>query len=191
MALPDTKHLLTHNFSTEVDIRSWLQSHAEGCTYLLAHTEVGVVWGRFTGTGETKTLITSDQVFGTKAGRATLTPVLLWEVRLFGSGTEVHLWRIDGGWKACRTTDTNIVAGDSLDEEQMLWGDHAEERSQGFTLLAEGREGLRHAVPVTISQADFNTHRRVRLQVRHYIDYDNVGNARIALSRLVHIGVKP
>lgn len=64
----------------------------------------------------------------------------------------------------------------------------------GFTLVEDGRQGLRHAVPMEVSDRAFSSSGRkrpLRLQVRHYIKYDEDGHAYIALSRLVALHPKP
>ena len=69
------------------------------------------------------------------------------------------------------------------DEQHLLWhqGSPVKVDTQaGFALLQEGQQGQRHAPPV-IPQG----RRRPALKVRHYVDYDDEGQAFIALSRLV------
>lgn len=172
---------------------------ADGRCYLLAHTERGVVWGLLTGAGtSTAALTTSDNVFGARAGAATLDPALLWELRLFGSLGEVHLWHADGGWAASVTSDGGQLGPTIIEEQQVLWGDRADDSRDGFTLLADGSEGLRHAVPVKVTESAFAprakdkpARRPVRLVVRHYLEHDAYGNARIARSRLAGLEVTP
>jgi CRISPR-associated protein (TIGR03984 family) len=185
MALPEVTPITS--LPTD-DLRGWLVHMATNydCTYLLAHAEDGVIWGRF----DSGMLITSHDVFGDSYCRATLRAATLWEARLFGAGAEVLLWRVDGAWDARAIHDAALNADeDYLVERQMLWGDHAEQRNNGFTLLADGREGLRHAVPIEIDDSQFSREnpRPARLRVHHYIDFDPEGNARIALSRLVEL----
>ena len=77
-----------------------------------------------------------------------------------------------------------------IPEEQILWGTQAEQITDDFTLVSDGSQGLRHAVPLT--NIDFNRnqqlYRPLRLVVRHYIDCDETtGLARIYLSRLVSV----
>ena len=59
-----------------------------------------------------------------------------------------------------------------------------------FTLLRDGFQGLKHAVPLTKGiQIDNNEKlaSTIRLVVHHYIDYNDDGLARINLSRLVKL----
>ena len=176
------------------NLRSWMEQMAitYDCAYLLAHAEDGIIWGRF----DDGKLTTSHDTFAGPHCRADIRPSTLWEARLFGANTEVLLWQTNGAWRARIIRDATLASDDYIVEQQMLWGDHAEVRAKGFTLLADGSEGLCHAVPIEvpdnsfIDQTDTERKRRlrpVRLKVHHYIDYDSDGNARIALSRLVTI----
>jgi len=172
---------------------------ADGRCNLLAHAERGVVWGLLTEAGTSAAaLLLSHEVFGSRAGAATLDPTLLWELRLFGPLGEVHLWHADGGWAVSVTRDGGRLDPTVIEERQMLWGDRVEDRRDGFTLMADGSEGLRHAPPVAVPGAAFAprgkdkpARRPVRLVVRHYLEYDTYGNARIARSRLAGLEVIP
>lgn len=202
MSSPEPRVSPTDDFAA--DPRAWLLHAAGSCLdngrcYLLAHTERGVVWGLATGTAQQATrLITSDEVFGPKAGVATLDPTLLWELRLFGPNAQVHLWRGDLGWAACRIDDGAGASPDIIVERQVLWGDKVIDRRGAFTLLEDGSEGKRHGIPLSIPDAAFTPRkagsqeiapRPARLVVRHYLEYDSYGNARIARSRLAGLEV--
>lgn len=104
-------------------------------------------------------------------------------------------WPEPGAWPSLHAWSTSVrTAGvpESLDEQQILWGTSGEE-CDTFTLLRDGEQGLRHAVPLTGLAPMFGydgaaRRRPVRLRVRHYIDSDrDTGVARLALSRLVDI----
>ena len=182
---PETEK--TNQSENDSLFQNWLIQLAKDntCSYFLGHADDGVIWGRFDNTQ----LTTSHDVFP-KQCTARLRPLTLWEARIFGPGAEVYIWKEDQQWRARLISDTNLQAQDYISEEQMLWGDHVELRNRQFTLLADGAEGLRHAVPLDVPDTAFhNKHnpRPVRLHVRHYVDYDGAGNARIALSRLVSI----
>lgn len=171
------------------DLAGWLARQGDGCRYLLAHTERGVVWGRIDNTS----LITSHDAFPQQC-RATLDAETLIQARLFGPKTEVLLWRSDGSWHL-RRFDEPAMRPPSIDERQMLWGTRAESRDPGrhFTLLQQGAEGMRHAVPLLVPDAAFTppkdqkAHWPVRLLVRHYLDYARSGSATIGMSRLVDL----
>lgn len=175
-------------------LQSWLVLTAAkyDCMYMLALAEDGVIWGRF----DAGVITTSHDIFGAPHCSATLRATTLWEARLFGANSEVLLWKAEGIWHARVIQDDALDEKDYIVEQQMLWGDHAEQRDKGFTLLADGREGLRHAVPIDVPDSAFIDQtdgeqkrflRPVRLQVRHYVDFDSAGNARIAFSRLVDV----
>ena len=69
----------------------------------------------------------------------------------------------------------------AFDEPHLLWGTHAERLAHGFTLLIEGANGLRHAVPHAFSLPERAQPGAVRLRVRHYLDPDST---RVVTSRL-------
>lgn len=148
-------------------------------TWLLAFAEDGVIWGKLDG------------------GKLTLAPLApplaaqtLLEARLFGETGEVHLWRTDSGFSACHVTDTVGKGVGAADEWLRLWGVDAEDRANGFTLLVDGQQGLRHAVPLVIPEEAF-TQRHPRyhptiLKVRHYFGVDQeTGATSVVISRLV------
>lgn len=160
----------------------WLEKQAKQwkLKYLLAHAEDGVIWGHF----KDGKLTTANQVFSEFPALRLFT---LQQCRIFGDPGEVLVWRTGTGLQARLVQEDNVT--ETLDEKQILWGTQGKEKN-GFTLLSDGQEGLKHAVPLTginfESQSE-KKHRPVRLLVRHYIDYDESGVARISLSRLVYL----
>ena len=56
--------------------------------------------------------------------------------------------------------------------------------AHGFTLLTEGANGLRHAVPHAFSLPERAQPGAVRLRVRHYLD---AASARVVTSRLLDL----
>ena len=73
---------------------------------------------------------------------------------------------------------------DYVDEEQLLWGTQVARVAttaepspsrRGFTLVSDGIEGLHHAVPCALTDADFDNfgaaqkQRPLRLVIRHYL----------------------
>lgn len=164
------------------DLQQWLKTKAQEhqLTYLLAHAEDGVIWGRF----DQGRLITGDQVFPQLPKLRLKT---LQRCRIFSKAGEVLLWRSQNNWKHRFIGNLNC---DCISEEQMLWGTHKVEEKDGFTLVEDGSEGLRHAVPlinIPFSSDRTKLDRPLRLNVRHYINYDKDGVARIYLSRLVYL----
>ncbi|RIK36172.1 MAG: TIGR03984 family CRISPR-associated protein [Chloroflexi bacterium] len=164
--------------------------------WLLTHSEVGVIWGR----AEEGRLLLANEIFGDDVPSLQLNT--LQEARLFGEQAEVRLWRIDDGFQACRISDQPGI-GEAFDECHHLWGtqivkkdSNAVQRQRGFTMMVDGREGLRHAPPVEVpdqvlgNQRGNLRYRPVRLCTRHYIDYDlQTGQAFIPMTRLVRLQV--
>jgi CRISPR-associated protein (TIGR03984 family) len=166
----------------ESDFLGWLQKNAKdkSLIYLLAHAEDGVIWGHFKG-GE---FVTSGDVF---SQCAELRLATLQQCRIFGENAEIMLWKVGKNWKARSIEDGHLSKDDYIPEAQILWGTQKEQEKSGFTLVSDGSQGLKHAVPRTGITFKGKDSRPLRLQVRHYIDYDESGVARIYLSRLVNL----
>lgn len=191
---PECDRILTDGLTQ--NLIDWLQKQAKeyGSKYLLAHADDGVIWGYFKDNGNKKELVTADSVFSqlAKLGLPTLR-----QCRIFGETTEVMLWcveeqwQIDKTWQARFIRDGHLSDKDYIPEYQILWGTQAEDIREEFTLVSDGSQGLKHAVPlknIPFSSDRSKLYRPIRLSVRHYIDYDkNDGLARIYLSRLVDI----
>jgi len=172
--------------ATQDDLRQWLEHYAEQhrLHYVLAHAEDGVIWGEFRGQNSQLSTSGDDDVFPHLAKLRTCT---LQQCRAFGKNAEVMLWKVDqNNWKARLIQDNNNP--ECLpDEHQILWGTQKEAEKNGFSLVADGQQGLRHAVPL-INISFPNNQRPLRLTVRHYITYDDdTGVARVYLSRLVNL----
>ena len=150
------------------------QAKAHDLHYLLAFALDGLFWGRFDGEKWIK-----------KSDSAEWDEQNVQEVRIFGENGEVHLWRSGEGWLGRKIIDG---AGDDfkemIDDQQILWGDTVEKHENGFTLLADGQQGLRHWLPLEISESQLP---HLRLSVHHYLANEDV--ARIAVSRLVGINI--
>lgn len=176
-----------------VSLYAWLQDKAqkEHLTYLLAHAEDGVIWGRFEPDGILITQTDPDDLFP-QYKFAKLRWSTLQQCRIFGEKAEVMLWKNNENAKARLVRDDNNP--DLIPENQILWGTHGEKREdKGFTLLWDGKQGLRHAVPFTDIELDDDRKLKypVRLLVHHYIDDGNDdGLARIYLSRLVNLTIQ-
>lgn len=173
------------NIPTQLEIKQWLQEQAKiyNLKFVLAHAEDGVIWGEFRD-GE---LVTSNSAF-------TYLPKLhlstLQQCRAFGTDAEVMLWQSYEGLKARFIKDDHITKENYICENQILWGTQQDEVSNGFTLVSDGSQGLRHAVPLVDINFDRNQklYRPLRLSVRHYITTDEAtGLARVYLSRLVNL----
>lgn len=173
----------------------WLQKQAKkhGSKYLLAHADDGVIWGYFKDNGDTRELVTADSAFPQLAKLRLLT---LQQCRIFSESAEVMLWQIgenreiDQSWQARYIKDQHLKNEDYVSESQILWGTQAEDIREEFTLVSDGSQGLKHAVPLTnipFSPDRSKLYRPIRLTVHHYITYDDDGLARIHLSRLVDL----
>jgi CRISPR-associated protein (TIGR03984 family) len=168
-------------------LRTWLEEQARtwNLNYLLAHAEDGVIWGRF----DSGKLTTAEQIFHQPEFNVdfpSLRVFTLQQCRIFGKNTEVMLWKVSqDDWKARSIEDKYLSEEDYISENQILWGTKAEKESNGFTLVSDGSQGLKHAVPLSGSFKGKDS-RFLRLKVHHYIHYDD-GVARIYLSRLVNL----
>ncbi|NEP57867.1 MAG: TIGR03984 family CRISPR-associated protein [Symploca sp. SIO2G7] len=175
----------------ESDFSGWLENNAQdnNLKYLLAHADDGVIWGEFR--GQNYQLVTSgdNDVFPQLAKLRLCT---LQQCRIFGENAEVMLWKVSQNWKARSIEDGHLSENDYIPENQILWGTQPEgQPKQDYTLVSDGSQGLRHAVPLTGIPFQDKDYRPLRLKVRHYLDYDESGVARINLSRLVNLYTEP
>lgn len=175
----------------------WLQAEAKQyqLQYLLAHADDGVIWGYFDEEGNLTTpnlpkdLFPNSQELFPKCKFPVLRSHTLQQCRIFGEKAEVMLWKIGQSWKARSIEDEHLSKKDYISEDQILWGTQAEGKpKEGFTLVSDGSQGLRHAVPLFDITDKFKDGKRpLHLTVRHYIEYSSDGVARIYLSRLVNL----
>jgi CRISPR-associated protein (TIGR03984 family) len=183
------QNVSTEAIADDTALKTWLLQQASDyeLRYLLAHADDGLVWGYFS---EGKLTI-SREVF-TQFPELRLST--LQQCRIFGVNGEVFLWRAQEGWRSRIINDplTETQPPDIIIEDQVLWGTQGKVQD-GFTLLSDGQQELYHAVPMTNIQFDDpkKLNRPVRLKVKHYIEYDNDGLARIGLSRLVDLFTEP
>lgn len=166
--------------SWQTSLRDWLAEKAKeyNLQFMLAFADDGVNWGRITSTGSLRISYDIDPEISPP-----LRPETLWEARLFSRDAELLLWKSHLRWQARLVEDSRGENREAFDEDQILWGTEPE-KTQGFTIARETTQGVHHIVPIL---ADLTKNRELRLTVRHYIDYDNDGVARIDLSRLVDI----
>jgi len=156
-------------------LSDWLadQAREQGFQWLLAHADDGVVWGKM----RDSRLWTSSTAFSEVS--PPLSDLTLQQARLFGPDAELLLWRTDDGWRARIIREGAGEERECYDELYLLWGDHISERQDGFIVL-EHSEGLRHAPPVAADEEP-----PFALRVRHYLGYDDDGQAHVLFSRLV------
>ncbi len=187
-------------------LKEWLQKMNRDknirAEFLLAHAEDGVIWGKFDEDGNLKTSFEAskdpkykDRIKGW--GRAELRQETLWQARIFGDHAELFLWRDgDGLFHARALYDDGAPASDiepfakfqdAFDEPQILWGTDAQELGDGFTLMTDGAQGMRHAVPRGVASVEDESKRPLRLVARHYLADEDF--ARVAASRLVNLQI--
>lgn len=178
-------------FKDDDGLYSWLESQALSVSaqtpYLLAHAEDGIIWGRF----DNQKLTTAEMIFHKrdKVDLPKLRLLTLQQCRIFGLNGEILLWRLSETkfkWRFIGNPKE-----EQIPESQILWGTNGIKRDN-FTLLSDGSQGLKHAVP--FADIELNGDRLVkpvRLLVHHYIKYEEeTGLARIYRSRLVHLTTK-
>ncbi len=166
------------------NVKDWLQAQATRyqLKWLLAHADDGVIWG----TVDNGQLVTSDSVAPEVS--PPLRTETLQQARLFAEHAELLLWRDgDNQWHARlirRPADGETPTfTEAIDEPHMLWGTHGK-HCNGFTVLWDGAQGLRHAVPMELPLGENNETDPPRLWVRHYLQEDPNGFTRIVVSRL-------
>lgn len=164
------------------DIKIWLEQQAttNNLRWLLTHADDGVIWGEVRDDG----LHLSTILF-----RPELRAKTLQMARLFGETGELYLWKSDDGWSARLVIEGEGSITEYYDECQLLWGTHVEKTEEGFVRLRHGAEGLRHAPPIHESDIKLPLqHNPLRLNIRHFVDYDEDGQAYVKFSRLMSIG---
>lgn len=157
------------------DPGAWFAAQAKQyrLRWLLAHADDGVIWGEWRADGWRL----SSTAF--PEASPPLRAVTLQTARLFSETSEVLVWRTDGGWGARLIADGE--ATECHDEIFLLWGDTVRQEKDGFVLAEQGAEGLRHAPPLAGRKPPYC------LTVRHYLNADEDGQARVTMSRLVKL----
>lgn len=173
----------------ESNLKGWLEDKAQefNFNYLLAHADDGVIWGRFEEDGTLITQTEPQDLFPEPKF-----PKLRWltlqQCRIFSKNAEIMLWKVNGQPHSRLITEPEGT--DFICEPQILWGTHGQkDKKNGFTLLWDGQQGLKHAVPFTDIEleSDRQLDKPVRLLVYHYINYNGEGVAYIDRSRLVDL----
>ncbi len=206
---PATARVVANDLTEDAlgDPRAWLEEKNRtgklGAKFLLAHAEDGVIWGTFDDKGNLKTSFEASANAKYDAdilrgwGRAELRQETLWQARIFGDNAELFLWRDgDGKFHARVIQDGGALAADekgvrfqeAFDEPQILWGTDAKALDNDFTLMTDGAQGMRHAVPLKVESVADESVRPLRLVVRHYLADEDF--ARVAASRLVELKVE-
>ena len=156
----------------------WLTNKAQEhhLKYLLLHDADGIAWGQLYG-DEFKL---SFEVFPSDLDQFPIRTDTLLQVRMFDADGELFLWKTAEGITYRLILDEDADHPSLPDDFYWLWGTGLL-TDQGFTLMNEGQQGLRHAPPV----GDVKDNQRLGLQVRHYIEEADDGWQRIKMSRLV------
>lgn len=162
------------------DIKTWLEQQANTCNlrWLLAHADDGVIWGEVRDDG----LHLSTHLFGPELRTKTLQMV-----RMFGEAGELYIWKSNNDWSARLVLEGEGDTKQYYDETQLLWGTHVDKIEDGFVLLYHGAEGLRHAPPMQLLEGKLEL--QPVLNVRHFVNYDDDGQAYVEFSRLISIGL--
>ena len=148
--------------------------------YLLSYHDDGVIWGAYK---YGSLSLSSDLIEESPLFRA----ISLKTCRMFGDDAELMV--SDSGELGLQAFLLAEGSGDLhryYEEQQLLWGDRVDECVDGFSILSEGSQGLRHAVPV--HNLELGPTERVAVQVRHYIGYRD-SQAYTKWSRLVDLKI--
>jgi len=191
------------------DLLSWLQTQALELrkiavpVWLLAHSDDGINWGVLDQSGDlivsrkaladsendpSLSLQQKDEIGNALKACPELRAATLQQARLFNTKVERLLWR-DGDGNFHSRVIADVAAKDqadwseAFDEPQVLWGSHGVGLKHGFTLLRDGAQGLRHALPCGLAIKSDGSTTSPRLVVRHYLAKDEVF-ARVVSSRL-------
>ena len=162
------------------DIKTWLeqQANTNNLRWLLAHADDGVIWGEV----RNDNLHLSTHLSGPELRAKTLQMV-----RMFGEAGELYLWKSTNDWSARLVLEGEGDTKQYYDETQLLWGTHVDKIEDGFVLLYHGAEGLRHALPMQLLEGKLEL--QPVLNVRHFVNYDDDGQAYVEFSRLISIGL--
>lgn len=175
-------------FPEREPLRNWLDGQAKlfGLTWLLAHADDGVIWGRF----EDGALITAREATDDPYSGPAWRDVTLQQARAFSESAEVLLWREDGEtWRArviraVREEETPDFR-EGFDETRLLWGLPEETMAlagERFTRLRHGGIGCAHVAPIAIPAPEGKSTPAASLVVRNYLNAS--GPARVIASRL-------
>ncbi|MCB1058430.1 MAG: hypothetical protein KDD11_23250, partial [Acidobacteria bacterium] len=126
---------------------------SQGLEWLLAYCDDGVVWGRRDSPERAWQLSSSHA--------PDLCPVIgranLQQLRLFGKGAEVLLWRSEGGFRGRRLEDGAPVTGPDrpADETRILVGNRWLKSYPGSFSRVRDADGREQAIPIACEAADF------------------------------------
>ena len=92
---------------------------------------------------------------------------------LFGEDGELRLWRDGTAFQGVFIHDLPEPADRYFDQGYILWGDHVENPGSDFSLVADGAQGLQHAVPLDLHNINLDN-RPLRLYIRNHLAEDPV-----------------
>lgn len=168
--------------------QGWIKKQTElgDKVWLLAFADDGIITGKMDQQG---CLITSGDQDPTLPQMDSTT---LQRLHLFGENAEIRLWKRDDSWNFCRLSDKPGEENASFDEKYLLWGTTIDDSLDGhvptgFTPVMEGIQGQHFILPLSASQNHLK--RRATLAIRHYLQYNDDGEARIIASRLISLSI--
>lgn len=166
----------------EQDPVNWLTKAGIAYGWIIAYADDGLIWGRM----ENGAMKLSNDIFPKISPKFRCKT--LQQIRLFNKKCELHIWRKEGKFEGCLINDTGKEM--AFCEDYIMSGTKSEEIKDGFTLLSDGVQGLRHAVPLEVNIEDCDDDhltRPMRLKVKNYISYDEDGQAYISAGRMVDV----
>lgn len=151
--------------------------------WLLAHCDDGIVWGRHEGgSWQLSSRAFPELIAAIKPGGRNVQ-----QLRLFGPGEELLLWRDDADFRGRRLIEVDDGELPEWlrpeEEEHLLVGRTNKRVNDGFTHFLDA-SGRYQVLPVATEREGWP----LRLVLRHYFESDNqTGSVRVAASRLVTV----
>ncbi len=140
--------------------------------YVVAYLDYKVLIGEFK---DDKLIFHNNEIFESK---------YLQKVRVFNENKELYLWNISENlFKGRLRIDNQGKEEGVIDAEQILWGTTAEPLNSGWSRIYEER-GTELIIPFDKLIID-NHKKRIKIKVRYYIDYNELGQAGYVDSRFV------
>lgn len=139
----------------------------------LAFAGDGVVWGK---------MVSGELKFS-----APLNSIGLQTLYLFGDLGEFRLWREGRDFRGCLLTDKEDKSAEAYDISYMLWGTQVDQPGEIFSLVSDGQQGLKHAVPLPLKANESLNGHPLRISIRNYLSEDKDGQVYIGCSRLLRV----
>jgi len=171
----------TYNPEVDSDLKDWLTKKAESLgspVWMLAFADDGVLWGKL---NDQKILLTSGS----------LNWIKLQTLHLFGKLGEFRLWRVGQQFAGCLILDCAGLADSEnepwFDRGYVLWGTQVDIPGDDFSVISDGRQGLRHAVPLRLNKQTRLSSHPLRILIRNYLAEDQDGQVYVCCSRLLSV----